>query len=320
MPDERLRIVIEAMDNATAQLKGLQKELEGVGAAGKKGGQGVGGLEGAVKLLKAVTGAYIVKQGVQMITQLAAMGAEAERTGNSFIAVVGGAREAADMLEALRVATRGAKSDVELMAGATNILALGLADNAEDLGAIVRNVEALGSRFGGTMQIFQLMMSNQSLMRIDSFGVGVEEATKRIDEYKEAGLNAQDAFKTAILELMTEKFESMGGAVEDSKLQMERAAAAMTNFKTELGIGFKDMGAGVAGPGAKFLNWLTELQRSYNKARQEQTGFLSDQIAFLKWMGMGEGAVTDWAQAVEDASPKVEKLGESARASTGKKV
>ena len=40
MPDERLRIVIEALDKATAELKGLQNELEGVGAAGKKAATG----------------------------------------------------------------------------------------------------------------------------------------------------------------------------------------------------------------------------------------------------------------------------------------
>ena len=56
------------------------------------------------------------------------------------------------------------------------------------------------------MQTFQLMMSNDSLMRIDSFGIGVEEPT-RIESTKK-GMEAGETFDTAVMELMTEKFES----------------------------------------------------------------------------------------------------------------
>ena len=273
MPDERLRIVVEAKDKATAALKGLQKSLKGIGASGKTADGGLTKTQKAMGLLKAVAGAFVVREGVKLIAKLAVIGAEAERVSNSFVAMTGGTAQAASMLEALREATRGAKSDMELMEGAANLLALGLADDAESLGSIVKNVEALGSRFGGTMQIFQLMMSNQSLMRIDSFGIGVEEATKRIDEFKDAGMNAEEAFKTAILELMGEKFEQLGGNVEDAKLELERMEASWKNFVMELGLGFKDMGAGVAGPGAKLFNWLTDLQRGYREARKETKGF-----------------------------------------------
>ena len=295
MPDERLRIVIEAQDNATAQLKGLSTQLNGLKASGQNASAGLSGAQKAMGLLKAVAASYVIKEGVQMIAQLAQLGAENERVYNGFVAVSGGAENAASTLEALRIATRGAKSDVELMTGATNILALGLADNAEDLGNIVRNVEALGSRFGGTMQIFQLMMSNQSLMRIDSFGVGVEEATKRINEYKSAGLSAQDAFKTAILELMTEKFTDLGGAVDDSKLETERATASWKNFTNEMGLGFKDMGAGVAKGGAQLLDWLTEAQKRYALARKEHGLFAGSVIGFFDALSQNLTIQDQWA-------------------------
>jgi len=164
----------------------------------------------------------------KMIWETGKQGAAIERAENSFTLLSGSAQEATSNLELLRTATRNTRSDFELMQGAANLMALGLADDATQLGGIMKNVEALGSRFGGTMQIFQLMMSNQSLMRIDSFGIGVEEATQRIDEFKEAGMSAEDAFQTGILELMEEKYVSLGGAVEDSALAYEQLEA---NFK-----------------------------------------------------------------------------------------
>jgi len=165
----------------------------------------------------------------KLIWETGKQGAMIQRAENSFNALSGSAEQAATNLELLRDVTRNSKSDFELMQGAANLMALGLADDAAQLGGIMKNVEALGSRFGGTMQIFQLMMSNQSLMRIDSFGIGVEEATKRIDEFKKAGMSAEDAFNTAILELMEEKYVSLGGAIEDDALAYEQLEAVIKN-------------------------------------------------------------------------------------------
>ena len=228
MPDERLRIVIEAVDKASAELKGLKKDLEGVGAAGQIADKNIVSTTAALTKIAGVAGTAAV--GLKKLYDIGKEGASLDRIQNSFVAISGSAEDAANNLEILREATRGAKSDMELMEGATNILALGLADSSEQLGAIVRNVEGLGARFGGTMQIFQLMMSNQSLMRVDSFGLGVEEVTKRIDELKEAGMEADKAFNTAVLELMTEKYEELGGALEDNALAYEQLEANIKNI------------------------------------------------------------------------------------------
>ena len=176
----------------------------------------------------------LVAGAAKALYEVGKQGAQLERTANSFDMISGSSDAATQNLEMLRKATRNAVDDMTLMGGATNIMALGLADTADQVGSIMRNVEGLGARFGGNMQIFQLMMSNQSLMRIDSFGIGVEEATQRIDEFKKAGMNAEEAFKTAVLELMTEKYENLGGAVEDNALAYEQLEATVTNLTNDL--------------------------------------------------------------------------------------
>lgn len=255
MPDERLRIVIEAKDKSSATLKGLKKNLDGIGAAGsaantglRAGGEALKGIVVGLGIAAAAATAFAVA--AKKVYDFGKEGASLGRIRNGFELISGGAEQAASNLDILREVTRGAKSDMELMEGATNIMALGLAEDAEQLGTIVRNVEALGSRFGGTMQIFQLMMSNQSLMRVDSFGLGVEEVTKRITELKDAGMDADKAFKTGVVELMTEKYEQLGGAVEDDALAYERLEAEIKNVtdasKQQLSEAILPMVAGAA--------------------------------------------------------------------------
>ena len=243
MADARLKIVIDAVNNAKGALDGVKRDLGGLEQPAKRGGAAFDKLTRSLSMA-AVAGAAL-KLG-DMVYDLGVLGAEAERVEASFIKIAGGADEAATTLETLKRATGGARSEVELMSGATTVMALGLADNADQLAQIVRNVESLGSRFGGTMQTFQLMMANDSLMRIDSFGISVEEATERIDEFKRAGMDAGDAFDTAVLELMNEKFESFGGIMDDNKLAIDRMKASVTDLKNEIGKGLAPTVAQVA--------------------------------------------------------------------------
>lgn len=245
--DERLRIVIEALNAAKGELDALQKDLEGIGQKAKPANTGITGLWSALKAAGVVAGAV---KFAKVTYELGVLGAEAQRAEASFARMAGGTYEAALMLETLREASLGTKSETELMASATNLMALGFGNSAEDLANITRNVEMLGSRFGGTMQIFQLMMSNNSLMRIDSFGIGVAEATKRIDEFKATGMDADEAFDTAILELMNEKVEMLGGTMQDSVTSVQQSKAAWQDFRVELGKLFSGtigQGSGVMG-------------------------------------------------------------------------
>lgn len=243
----------KGLEDAGKMLGKTEQEMGKLGGASQKADKSIGGLMSALKVAAVVS---FAKQVGEAAYELGVLGAQAERTEKTFLNVAGGSGQAAVMLDALKEATLGTRSEVELMASATNILALGLADNAADLSNIVRNVEALGARFGGNMQIFQLMMSNDSLMRIDSFGIGVEEATKRIEEYKAAGMEAGEAFDTAILDLMTEKFEQLGGAMEDPITNIQRTQAAWQDLRAEAGKAIEI--GGISEASAKFTRWLAD--------------------------------------------------------------
>ncbi|MCP4536266.1 MAG: hypothetical protein GY832_03895 [Chloroflexi bacterium] len=235
----KLQIIIDAQNKASDELKELQNELKNTAKVAPKASKGVTSFSGSLKSLAVNAG--IVVGGLAAVGvvakkafEFAAEGALAQRIENTFTTISGGAEMAASNLETLRSATRGAVSDTELMEGATNVLALGLASTSEEMANITRNVAALGQKFGGTMQVFQLMMSNKSLARVDSFGLGVKEVTDKIKEFTDAGMDADKAFDTAVLESMNEKFEELGGSADDGALAIERMAASALNLSDVL--------------------------------------------------------------------------------------
>jgi hypothetical protein len=250
-----------------ADTSGLQKGLKDAGKMlgtteqqMRKMDSAAGGAAGGVGALVKVLGAAAIVSAAKKIAEaaweLGVLGAQAEQVEKTFENVTDGSAQASVMLEGLQAATRGTKSEMELMSGAATLMSLGLATSAQDLGNIMRNVEGLGARFGGTMQTFQLMMSNDSLMRIDSFGIGVEEATKRIEEYKAAGMSAGDAFDTAILDLMNEKFEALGGSMEGPITNLQRTEAAWADLRAEAGKTIEI--GGISEASAKFTRWLAD--------------------------------------------------------------
>lgn len=245
-----IEIVIKASDNASSKITGLVNGFKSIGALA------------------------VAKKVAEIGYELGTLGAQALRTEAAFARVVGGSREAAALLEDLKAASFGTRSEMELMENATNLIALGFGKSSEQLGSITRNVESLGARFGGTMQIFQLMMANKSLMRIDSFGIGVQEATQRINEFKAAGMEADQAFDTAILELMNEKYELLGGAVDDAVAANQRLAASWADLKAEVGKGLApvvDTVVSALAEAAKNANALVGMGGTVNTMLQDDT-------------------------------------------------
>jgi hypothetical protein len=256
------------LDEATRDIQDAKQELQGLDDVTRKADAGSrqadDGFTKLTNTLKAIGAVAAARKVAQVTVELAELGAQAERSERSFERIAGGSQRATIMLDQLQEATLYTRSEAQLMEDATNLMALGLADSAEGIADITRNVDALGGRFGGTMQQFQIMMSNDSLARVDSFGIGVEEATERIQELKDAGMDANEAFDTAILELMNEKYEKLDGTVEDNVTSVLQAKAAWADLKSELGRGFAPILGTMARGIAKVTREVNDQQSAIN--------------------------------------------------------
>ena len=196
---------------------------------------------GQVANLKASleAGRYLFTAFLKPFQQFIALGTESAgmlRMERNLLRMTGSQEAYTEALMEMREATRGTIKDSELIASAFKIMNLGLADTAEQAAKVARNVTLLGKASGqvpspeAAMQVFSLMMSNQSKMRLDAFALSIGEVDARIESLKKTmGVSEEEAFRLSVYELMDEKVEKMGLSVEDAATKASRMNAQLGN-------------------------------------------------------------------------------------------
>jgi hypothetical protein len=153
-------------------------------------------------------------------------GAELQTTTERFGKLAASIGTTADvMLGKLREATKGMISDAELMASASGIVSLKLADNEEQ---VVRLATVVGT-LGWDMQQVILTFANLSTMRLDALGLSVEEVKQKQKELMDQGMSTAAAFKEAVIQAGEARLDV--GGVSESEQAFKQAEAAVVNFK-----------------------------------------------------------------------------------------
>jgi hypothetical protein len=153
-------------------------------------------------------------------------GAELQTTTERFGKLAASIGTTADvMLGKLREATKGMISDAELMASASGIVSLKLADNEEQ---VVRLATVVGT-LGWDMQQVILTFANLSTMRLDALGLSVDEVKQKQKELMDQGMSTAAAFKEAVIQAGEARLDV--GGVSESEQAFKQAEAAVTNFK-----------------------------------------------------------------------------------------
>jgi len=141
----------------------------------------------------------------------------------------------------LREATRGMVSDADLMQAGNKFFAMGLADTAEGAAELAEVATQLGMAMGedatSSMENFALMMANQSIPRLDSFGISSGKVRERIEELmaETEGLTREQAFNQAVMEqaqITMAKVGEQGGGAAGS---MARIKTTIANLRMEIG-------------------------------------------------------------------------------------
>jgi hypothetical protein len=109
------------------------------------------------------------------------------------------------MIEGMRKASSGMVADSDLMLSANRLISMGLAESAEEASNLthmaVRLGEAMGKGPTQAMEEFALMMANQSIPRLDTFGISAGKVRERMAELMgaaEKGGMTQADLSTAI--------------------------------------------------------------------------------------------------------------------------
>jgi len=305
---DKIQIIIDAVNKSGDEFDEVQADLKGMERSSDDASTGMGGLEGAVTAAKAVIGAMAVKELAQAAFELGELGAAAERTEHAFMNISGGAAAAEANLQAMRTATRGAVDDTELMQQAARLLQMGLADNAEELGDFTEMAVRLGTAMGRdanqSIEEFALLMANQSIPRLDTFGISASNVRMRIKELQAAteDMTREQAFAIAVQEEGAKAMDNLGEAVEDNALQIERGQAAWKNFRVELGKNFSNAAGQAAGALGLLLTDVTEGLAQINDLREGMGEAATSAAYFAERYGGATGALDELNSRMEENS------------------
>jgi len=231
-----LKIVISALNQASGDLSKVKADVKSVGDAGTQAKGGVegfsAGLGSVLSKAALVAGAVAgVTAALKEVYGAAKEGAELEYARTRFdnlSASIGTVSDA--LLGDLRDATSGMMSDAELVAGAADFMALGLAKSHDE---VVRLTTVAGA-LGMNMNQLVLTLTNQTTMRFDALGVSVDGFKEKVKTLEDAGMSANDAFKEAFLQQAEEQLGKVGSAADQSIGSFNRLEAAGANFSNSL--------------------------------------------------------------------------------------
>lgn len=250
--DERIRLLLEARNNAAGALNQVQQQMQGLNKAAGIAAAGMGAIASAA----AING--IVQLG-GAIYDLAQNAANFAAVRNSFEGLAAGVGQNADqMLTSMRNASQGMVSDANLVLSANRAMLLGVADTGEEMGTLLEIARVRGRAMG--MDVSQAFndivtgLGRMSPMILDNLGITVdmEGATAKYAQTlgttsaKLTDAQRKQALLNEVIESSKGLLEGNAGEGDAMAASFERAEASIANMKLSLGELFSPAVAAVA--------------------------------------------------------------------------
>jgi len=178
---------------------------------------------------------------VQLVPQLVLLGDQYSRSRDALEAYTGSAGAAQLAMISVSNAAGGAVDNLSASVNATKLFAMGLAETAQEADKLTRIAIGLGAAVGkdakSSFEDFTLLLANQSILRLDQFGLSAAQVRARMDELMETNKNlTRDlAFQRAAMELGAEKLEKLDAAGFKATSNWQRLGAEVRNFGIFLG-------------------------------------------------------------------------------------
>lgn len=134
------------------------------------------------------------------------------------------------MLGDLKTASGGMMSDANMIASASDIISLGLADNQKD----VVDLASLVSQLGWDMNQVILTFANNSKMRLDALGLSVEDVEDKMKSFEAQGYSTDKAFDMAVIEAGKDKLALLKSEADSASGALKRLGVRAENAKNSI--------------------------------------------------------------------------------------
>src|SRR3990167_245294 len=234
MADEKLRIIIDAQDNASADLKKLQAELGAVDKKTETTGKGMKIMDG----LALGAGLAILDMGknaLMAVPQMLEQADAIEDSQKALEAFTGSSYAADAAADAIVEGSNNILTSHEAAAAATKLFSSELVTSAEEAGDLASKAIVLGDAVGinATDAIAGLttLLQTKSTRSAKEFGLNLDKIKQRTRELKEetAGLTDEKASEIAI----TEELNRVYGQLVDSGYEVGTSWERLTTKISE---------------------------------------------------------------------------------------
>lgn len=270
--DYRVRLIIDGQDLASDDLRNVAGSLRATQAEAQGGTASFGMLRGAIGALGA---AWATLQAGRWVLDMREAGIQARNTANTFEALSGGAAAAAANLQMMRDATRGVVDDTTLMEGANRLLLMGLAKTGDEAAKLTEIATMLGRAMGkdaaSSVEDFSALLANQSIPRLDNFGISSARVRERIEELQRAvkGMSQEEAFKLAVLEEGSNALTRLGSSIDRNISEWDRLGAHVQNVISDIGVSIAGFGETIAGSINDAIEQVAALQQQLEGLNRE---------------------------------------------------
>lgn len=225
--------ILQILMNLRKTGSGDKEASEGLEKTTKQGKQSTDMAKNLGKAWKGVQ-AGMVAAGAAFIKNLPAMiqqGDEIRRARVALEAYTGGAYQAQAAIEGVRQAVNYSLTDFEAAQQASRLFAMGMATNADEAREFTRVATTLGAAMGAgpqeALENFTLLLANESLLRLDTFGVSAAEVKIRMNELAESmeGADRSALFQAAAMEIATNKTNELEAAGFEAASSIDRLNA-----------------------------------------------------------------------------------------------
>jgi hypothetical protein len=190
----------------------------------------------------ALTGA-IAAFGVMGVARLGeelySTGMNAQRAGMLFASFGDQVGSTSALLERLRGVTRGVVDDTTLMSAASSQLSMGLAKNADDVERLtnigVTFAQAMGTSVQDSMSNLNMLLANQSYLRLDTLGISSSQVRELAESYRKAGMDSSEAFNAAFMDVAERKLPQMQAVADAMVTPLQQMQTSLDNWWTDFG-------------------------------------------------------------------------------------
>jgi hypothetical protein len=225
----------------------------------------------------------------RMAEELYTSGMEAQRAGNLFRSFGAQVGDTDALLARLRTTTRGVVTDIDLMNAASSMMSMGLAKNATDVERLtnigVTFAQAMGTDVGASLENLNMILANQSYLRLDSLGISSAQVRELANQYKAAGMDSSEAFNAAFLDVAEGKLPQMAAVADATVTEFQKLQTSMDNFWADFGERF-----------AQGVNGLIGIAEAGGIAIQ--SALFGDVFGQATARGQGDSALSDIAKAM----------------------